>query len=87
MIIFGKYSKIAFQKCLKNFPSSKINGDIHCKKNGLKLYKTGCFVTILPPLTAVYGKEIIIFGKYSESAFQTCLKKFPSSNIMGDMNF
>ena len=88
MIIFGKYSKRAIQKCLQNFPSSKINGDINCQKDcGKIIKKTGCFVTILPPLTAMCGKEMIIFGKYSESAFQNCLKKFSSSKIMGDMNF
>ena len=42
---------------------------------------------ILPPLTAVNNNKMANFGKYTESAFQNCLKHFPNSIIMGDMNF
>ena len=34
----------------------------------------------------VNGSEMIILGKYSESAFQNYLQKFYSPKIMGDIN-
>ena len=73
MIYSGKNLKKAFQNCLQNFSSPKINGDIDCQKNCGKIIKNGGFITILPHKTAVNGNEMITAGKYTKSAFHNYL--------------
>ena len=50
-------------------------------------YHFNDFLTVSPPKTAVSGGGLVITEKYSEKAFQNCLKNISAPKIKEDMTF